>query len=78
MALCTIARPRTQGVAIPDPGGSPSVGHRSRDHATALVNALRVVRLAAGDDPRLLKALDIADRQARALAALAGELHGPA
>jgi hypothetical protein len=80
MALSENARARARApvVETPDRADSPSVAHRIRDHASALSNALMLVRLAAGSDPRLLNALDIADRQAKALVALADELHGPA
>jgi hypothetical protein len=62
----------------PDRVDSPSVVHRIRDHASALANALQLVRMTAGDDLRLANALDLADRQAKALVALADELHDPA
>ena len=61
----------------PDRADSPSVAHSIREHATALASALRVVRLTAGDDPRLAEVLDIADRQAKALGSLADKLHDP-
>lgn len=77
MSLCTTAHPDSPVVEAPV-ADSPSVVHLIRDHATALANALLVVRLAAGDDARLLSALEMADRQARALFALAGELRDPA
>jgi hypothetical protein len=70
------------GEATPEPGIDPidrlqsaEVIHYMRDHLGALSNALRVVRLAAGSDPRMSAALDLADRQATCLAELADRLH---
>lgn len=62
----------------PDHADSASVAHHIRDHATALGNALQLVRLTAGNDPRVANALDLADRQAKALVALADELQDSA
>jgi hypothetical protein len=62
----------------PDRADAPSIAHRIRDHASALANALQLVRLTTGNDPRLADALDMADRQAKALVALADELRDPA
>lgn len=59
----------------PDRDDSPSVAHLIRDHASALLNALQLARMHARDDARLLDALELADRQAKALVALAGKLH---
>lgn len=69
---------RPPDVATPDQADAPSIAHRIRDHAGALANALQLVRLTAGDDPRILNALDMADRQARALVELAAEVRDPA
>ena len=73
MATKTTVRARA-----PDQTGSPSVAHRIRDHAAALGNALQLVRMTIGSDPRVANALDLADRQAKSLVALADELQDPA
>ena len=59
----------------PDPAEPVEILPFIRDRLAALTNALRVVRLAAGNDPRVLNALDMADRQARDLAGLADGYH---
>jgi hypothetical protein len=75
----------SDGKAAPGPGIDPfdrlhsaEVIHYIRDHLGALTNALRVVRLAANNDPRMLTALDMADRQSKCLTELADRLQDQA
>jgi hypothetical protein len=51
-----------------DLADAAEVVHFIRNRLAPLSNALQVIRLAAGNDPRILAALDVADRQVTALA----------
>jgi hypothetical protein len=56
------------------PPPAPDLAHDMRNHLTGIVNALEVVRLVAGGDPAVARALAAADRQAEALGRLVDEV----
>lgn len=64
----------TKTPPAPRPEGPAAVAHDLRDRATALSNALQVVRLVAGDDPAVVTALRLAERQLPELTRLATRL----
>ena len=65
MAITSLAYPRPARTA---PSGGRPGRTPAPDHLTAVGIALHAARLAAGNDPRIMTALDLADRQAKALA----------
>ncbi len=57
-----------------DPITCNKIAHDICSHIFAMTNALELIRLTAGDNPQVVKYLDMIDRQTNALIELASKL----
>jgi hypothetical protein len=60
----------------PTTGDLAEIASTIREALTPLVNSVQVVRMVAGDNPRLATALGVIDRQTRRLGQVADEITG--